>query len=250
MSNFQVIKLWWISCLHPCKDSPPTGSSMKWLAQLAQLQCRTGFHVAVYYPSTKPQIHFSHISQIQSKTIQDRLEAWGLLHLGTISQWFFSRFTWSSSEALYPFDERPPPVCLRQTSPADSDAYGHAAPRRRSLGHGPNLLDSDDEQMKVGGTWQRSLADRGFLGVSPQNSRWWWFEVEPTCFLFGFFRIFFFLVPRFGDEATMWWVGIFHISRRPGLIARGPLIKYDRNASKSPTEAQLSQFLGGLWFRY
>lgn len=46
--------------------------------------------------------------------------------------------------ALYPFDERPPPVCLRQTSPADSDA----APRRRSLGHAANLLDSDDEQMK------------------------------------------------------------------------------------------------------
>ena len=41
---------------------------------------------------------------------------------------------------------------LRQTSPAEGlEGPGPERPRRRSLGHGPNLLDSsDDEQMKAG----------------------------------------------------------------------------------------------------
>eukprot|EP00435_Cladocopium_sp_Y103_P060107 s1948_g21.t2 len=63
--------------------------------------------------------------------------------------------------ALYPFDERPPPVRARQTSPAE----GLTQPRRRSLGHGPNLLDSsDDEQMKF-----EMEHGRGSRGVRAQT---------------------------------------------------------------------------------
>lgn len=63
--------------------------------------------------------------------------------------------------ALYPFDERPPPVRMRQTSPTEGPGGpGQDRPWRRSLGHGPNLLDSsDDEQIQF--ELERGTGSRG-----------------------------------------------------------------------------------------
>ena len=60
------------------------------------------------------------------------------------------------SEALYPFDERPPPVRGLRTDGPDHRGAVDGGPRRRSLGmaevrpHGFLADSSDDEQLKVG----------------------------------------------------------------------------------------------------
>ena len=66
------------------------------------------------------------------------------------------------SEALYPFDERPPPVRGLRTDGPNLRGAVEGGPRRRSLGmaevrpHGFLADSSDDEQLKVG---QRFLED-------------------------------------------------------------------------------------------
>ena len=197
MSNFQVIKLWWISCLHPCKDGPQQAvlwndwhnwhnwhnsnveRDFTWLCITHLPNLRSIFLISPKYNPRLSTFVWVAIVEDYPRYIN---WAWGLLHLGTISQWFFSPFTDAHPRPCTPSTSgRPPCACGRPPRRT-------ATPRRGAGRWGTlRICWTPMTSRWRWGTWQRSLADWGFLGVSPQNSRWWWFEVEPTCFLFGFF---------------------------------------------------------------